>query len=72
MINEASEIKEFEYEKIALNNKNDVFRNSLADQLVNGVGEDMINYIKNPPVPPKKVLLKIKIKRFFDRIFQTI
>ena len=72
MINELNEIKDFENEKLVYNNRNDIFKNKLADQLVSGMGDKMINYIKNPPNPKKSKILKIKIKHFFDNLFQTI
>jgi len=72
MINEEKEIKESESEYIMLNIKNDNFRDSFANQLINGLGEKMITEIKNPYKPTKYNLFKIKINRFINSIFEVL
>jgi len=73
MINELNEIKDAESEKLILDKRNDIFRNTLADQLLNkGLGEKMINQLKNPITPTKFQVFKTKVKRFFNNLFEVL
>jgi len=72
MINELNEIKDSESEKLMLDIRNDIFRNTFSDQLINGLGEKMINQINNPVIPSKFKIFKYKAKKFINNLFEIL
>jgi len=72
MINEINEIKEAEAEKLILDRKNDIYKNNLAEQLVNGLGEKMFEQIKNPIIPTKFQIFKNKFKKLINDLLEVL
>jgi hypothetical protein len=66
------ELKESETEKSILTNKNEVFKNSLTNDLLGGLGDKIIFEIKNPPKTNFIVLKIRKIQNFIKNIFKTL
>lgn len=70
---EEKEIKEFESEKIALENKTNVFQNSFAEELLNGgLGNDILHRLKNPIKISKFKQFKLNTKHFFNNLFEVL
>lgn len=69
----------FEKELKARDNEKNVIERELkahqvdfANKLLSGMGDKMLQELKNPTAPSKLMIFKAKIKRFFWRLFNTI
>ena len=69
---EKEEANGLKTDNLMFENTSNLAKNMFAEQLLNGVGENMLNYIKNPPKPKKTKVIKFKIKNFIDRIFEVL
>lgn len=69
---EKKEIDQLNNEKKLLENKNDIFKSKFADDILNGVGLEMKNALKNPIVLSKFDVFKIKLKVFFKKLIRNI
>lgn len=69
---EKQEIDGLKTDNLVFENTSNLTKSLFSDQLLNGMGNNMIDYIKNPPKPKKTKVIKFKIKNFIDRIFEVL
>jgi len=69
---EKQELSGLNNDNLTFENTSNINKNMFGEQLLNGMGDNMINYIKNPPKPKKTKVILFKLKNFINRIFEVL
>lgn len=70
--NKKNELIEMEVEQKRLEDKTSAYQAEIANELINGLGDEIKRTLNNPVKITKVQILKLKIKDFFKRIFDAL
>ena len=69
---EKQELSGLNNDNLTFENTTNINKSMFGEQLLNGMGDNIISYIKNPPKPKKTKVVLFKLKNFINRIFEVL
>lgn len=69
---ETKEVEQLENEIKLLDSKNEIFKNKFSDDILNGMGLEIKNTLKNPIILSKFDIFKLKVKSFLKKLIRNI
>lgn len=71
-LTEKQELNEMNNDNLVYETVSNLSKNAFSEQLLNGGGNRMIEYLKDPPKANRIKILKFKVENLFKRIFEVL